>query len=123
MKRSAVLLLVGAPVGVVMYLLLRKRPKTIGDAQVHLDSHDFDYQDLSPADLASQNLTDINEADAAQLKELGLDQESLDRLIENRPYRNKLDLLSRMILTEEVYAGVKEKIAVVKGREPVKIAS
>lgn len=123
MKRSAVLLVVAAPVGVLMYLLLRKRPERIRDTQVHLGSHDFDYQNLSPADIASENLTDINEADAAQLKELGLDQESLDRLIENRPYRNKLDLISRMILTKEMYATVKEKIAVAKGQEPVKIAS
>ena len=123
MKRSAVLLLVGVPVGAGMYLLLRKWPQTTRKKQVHLGSGDLQYQDLSPEDLLSQHLTDINEADSVQLKELGLDQQSLERLIENRPYRNKLDLVSRMILTEEVYASVKEKIAVAKGREPVKVAS
>jgi hypothetical protein len=81
------------------------------------------------------------------LRELGLDQQSSERLIENRPYRNKLDLVSgmiltdemyaavkdkiavakldlvsRMILTDEMYAAVKDKIAVAKGRESIKIA-
>ena len=123
MKRSAVLLLVGVPVGAGMYLLLRKWPQTTRKKQVHLGSGDLQYQDLSPEDLLSQHLTDINEADSVQLKELGLDQQSLERLIENRPYRNKLELVSRMILTEDTYARLKEKIAVAKGREPVKVAS
>ncbi|MBV9182058.1 MAG: hypothetical protein JO356_12175 [Acidobacteria bacterium] len=106
-----------------MYLLLRKWPQTTRKKQVHLGSGDLQYQDLSPEDLLSQHLTDINEADSVQLKELGLDQQSLERLIENRPYRNKLELVSRMILTEDTYARLKEKIAVAKGREPVKVAS
>ncbi|MBV8476683.1 MAG: hypothetical protein JO266_17105 [Acidobacteria bacterium] len=122
MKRSAAILLSGIGVSGLLYLLLRRRPHAARETQIDRTSQDFEYQDLSPADLDSQNLTDINEADAARLKELGLDQQSLERLIENRPYRNKLDLVSRMILTEEMYATVKEKIAVSRGRQPVKVA-
>lgn len=86
MKRYAVLFLVGLPIGALMYRLLRKGRQTTRAKQIDLDSRDVQYQDLSPADLASQNLTDINNADAAQLRELGLDQQSIERVIENRPY-------------------------------------
>jgi hypothetical protein len=97
----------------------KKEPAGEGEP---FDSRDLQYQDLSPNDLMSQDLTDINEAGAAALRELGLDQQSSERLIENRPYRNKLDLVSRMILSDEMYAAVKDKIAVAKGRESIKVA-
>jgi prepilin-type N-terminal cleavage/methylation domain-containing protein len=60
--------------------------------------------------------------DAAQLRELGLDPQSMERLIDNRPYRSKLELVSRMVLAEEVYAAIKDKVAVADGRDPVKVA-
>jgi len=56
------------------------------------------------------------------LEELGLDAESVDRLIENRPYRNKAELLSRMVVPQEVYAAIKDKIAVANAQEPFKVA-
>lgn len=123
MKKVTAIVLVGLPLGTFMYFLLRRGRQTARETQVHLEGRDLQYQDLSPSDLASQNLTDINEANAAELKELGLDEQSLERLIDNRPYRNKLDLVSRMVLTEEMYAKVKDKIGVANGREPVKVAS
>jgi hypothetical protein len=36
----------------------------------------------------------------------------VERLIENRPYRNKMELVSRMILADAVYATIKERIGV-----------
>jgi hypothetical protein len=50
--------------------------------------------------------------------------ESVDRLIENRPYRSKLELVSRMVLTEAEYETIREKVRVAedRDREPVKIA-
>jgi|SRR5581483_3250128 len=65
---------------------------------------------------------DLNDADPGQLSRLGLDAESIERLIENRPYRNKLELLSRIIVTEDVYASIKHKVAVHGATEPVKVA-
>jgi hypothetical protein len=48
--------------------------------------------------------------------------ESLERLLENRPYRNKLDLVSRMVLSQEEYSAIKDKVSVAAAGEPVKIA-
>jgi len=56
------------------------------------------------------------------LEQLGLDTESVNRLIENRPYRNKGELLSRMVVPQEVYAAIKDKIAVANAQEPFKVA-
>ena len=90
--------------------------------EIHVTAEDLDYQDLSPEELTSSGLIDLNDAAVDQLKELNLTQESIDRLIENRPYRSKLELVSRMVLTEPEYETIREKVAVAEGREPVKIA-
>lgn len=65
---------------------------------------------------------DLNQAHPEQLLQLGLNSESVDRLIENRPYRNKLELLSRIIVTEDVYDSIKDRISVENPSEPVKVA-
>jgi hypothetical protein len=122
MKRSQVILLAGIAMGVGTYLLLKyvALPRRVED--IHLTTQDLDYQDLSSEDLISDHLTDLNEADSTQLQELGLNPQSLQRLIENRPYRSKLELVSRMVLDEAVYTAIKDKVAVAAGREPVKVA-
>jgi hypothetical protein len=122
MKRSRIVLLVGIGLGVASYLVLRNiaRPKQV--ANIELKTQDLDYPDLSPKDLISNHLTDLNEADSAQLQDLGLDAHSVERLIENRPYRSKLELVSRMVLAEELYAEIKDKIAVSNARESFKVA-
>jgi hypothetical protein len=121
MKRSNVLFLTGIAMGVAACLLLRNwTQRRVAD--LHLTTRDLDYQNLSPEDLVSDHLIDLNEADAAQLRELGLDPQSMERLIDNRPYRSKLELVSRMVLAEGVYAAIKDKVAVADGREPVKVA-
>jgi hypothetical protein len=53
---------------------------------------------------------------------LGLSAQALQRLIENRPYRSKLELVSRMVLTEAEFSEIRDKVAIAEGREPVKIA-
>jgi hypothetical protein len=83
---------------------------------------DLSSPDLSHEELASRHLADLNAAGQTQLEELGLDFESVDRLIENRPYRNKVELLSRMIVPQEVYVAIKDKIGVANAREPFKVA-
>ena len=65
---------------------------------------------------------DLNRVQPEQLLDLGLDSESVDRVIENRPYRNKLELLSRIIVTEDVYDLIKDKISVYNAGEAVKVA-
>jgi hypothetical protein len=74
-----------------------------------------------PAD--SGDLVELNDADSSKLKDLGLEPESVERLVENRPYRSKLELISRMVLTEPEYELIREKVTVAQSQEPVKIAS
>ena len=86
-----------------------------------LDMHDLGYQDLSEAELGKAHLLDLNTAEISDLAALSLGQESLDRLIENRPYRSKLDLLSRMVLSQPEYAAIKDKIGIAHAAEPLKV--
>jgi hypothetical protein len=122
MKKSKLFLLVGLALGAGAYVFVRNFAYLRRKSDIYLRTQDLDYQNLSPKDLVSDHLTDLNEAAGAELQELGLDPQSLERLIENRPYRSKLELVSRMVLTENVYAAIKDKIGVTLGREPVKVA-
>jgi hypothetical protein len=89
---------------------------------LHLTTEDLNYSDRSPEELVSQHLIDLNGASVEQLSELGISAESLGRLLENRPYRNKLELVSRMVLSQDEYSTIKDKVSVAEAGEPVKIA-
>jgi hypothetical protein len=88
----------------------------------HLTSEDLTYSDWSAEELVSHHLIDLNSADAQQIAGLGMSAESLERLLENRQYRNKLELVSRMVLSPEEYSSIKDKVSVAKASEPVKVA-
>jgi len=54
----------------------------------------------------------INAASEAEIiSVLGLDAETAERIVEHRPYPSKLDLLGRMVVPEEVYLRIKDRIA------------
>jgi len=120
MKKSSAICFAGIGLGAGIFLLLRSIAGRTRN--LHLTTGDLDYPDLSPGDLAAEQLIDLNEADSAQFEPLGLNPQSLERLIENRPYRSKLELVSRMILTEAEFEAIREKVAVAKAREPIKVA-
>jgi hypothetical protein len=89
---------------------------------LHLTNQDLNYTNRSPEDLVSDHLIDLNAAEPEQIAELGISVESLERLLENRPYRNKLELVSRMILSQDEYSTIKDRVAVAEAGEAVKIA-
>ena len=122
MRKRMGFILAGIGFGLAVYLLSRssKRPRLA--ESVHLTTADIDYSDLSREEVVAEHLIDLNLAKQTELLTLGLDPESLDRLVENRPYRTKLELVSRMILPESVYAGIRDKVAVSDGRDPIKVA-
>jgi hypothetical protein len=122
MKRSMSLVLTGIGAGVAIYFLLREMARRSRLANLHLTTEDLDCPDLSAKDLASNHLIDLNNTDSEHLTALGLDPDSVERLIENRPYRNKMELVSRMILADAVYATIKERIGVSDARESFKVA-
>jgi len=71
---------------------------------------------------ASLMSIDINEASREDLRELGIPEELMDRVIEGRPYRNKLDLMTRMVVPQDLYDMIKAKIEVHRTDEDVKVA-
>jgi hypothetical protein len=112
----------GIGLGVIGWLWLGRARRANRLPEIHVTAEDLDYQDLSPEELKSSHLVDLNDSNLEQLKNLNLTPESIQRLIENRPYRSKLELVSRMILSEAEYEAIKEQVGVAEGRAPVKIA-
>jgi hypothetical protein len=94
----------------------RRKPRP-----VYISSKDLSYQEHSPEELASEDLLDLNTATQDDLLKLRLDAETSDRILENRPYRNKLDLLSRMVISEPAYDLIKNQVGIARATEPVKL--
>lgn len=122
MKKLAAVFLGGIGVGAIALLWVRRLGDERQVTSIHVTTSDLDYQDLSREELGSAHLVDLNDAGREKLEELNLNPDSLERIIENRPYRSKLELVSRMVLSEAEYETIKDKIGVAAGREPVKIA-
>ena len=60
---------------------------------------------------AKQELVDINSASDAELKAIpGLGDAYIAKIVVNRPYANKTQLVSRKVLPESVYEKIKDKI-------------
>jgi DNA uptake protein ComE-like DNA-binding protein len=72
----------------------------------------------------SSGSLDLNSCSAEELAALpGMLADSAERILEHRPYRNKLDLLSQMVIPEAVYVQISRMVTVSKPQEPVKTAS
>src|SRR5512141_524773 len=69
-----------------------------------------------------QGLIDLNLCSMDDFRNLGLDSETADRVCENRPYRSKLELVSRVMLPNDVYSSIKNRVGVSNAQEPVKVA-
>lgn len=60
---------------------------------------------------AKQELVDINSASDAELKAIpGLGDAYIAKIVVNRPYANKTQLVSKKVLPESVYEKVKDRI-------------
>jgi hypothetical protein len=66
---------------------------------------------------------DLNLCSTEDLRGLGLEDDTIERIVESRPYRSKLELVSRVMLPSDVYVAIKNHVNVVSPDEPVKIAS
>lgn len=99
---------------------VRRKPRK-SVAQPTISEREFRATQAQARQLA-QPVLDLNQADAEALKRLGVDDQLVDRIIDNRPYRNKLDLVSRMVLPEAVYATIRDKVGVAAGNDPIKVA-
>jgi len=66
---------------------------------------------------------DLNQCSMSDFRKLGLDEHTAERICENRPYRTKLELVSRLMLPSDVYGTIKDRVEVFNPDEPVKVAS
>lgn len=65
---------------------------------------------------------DLNSASEDQLRGAGIEDQYIERILEHRPYRNKLDLVSQMVLPGDVYERIKHSVRVARSDESVKVA-
>ena len=119
MKKLTVAIVGGIGLGILLYRRWRVLRRI---SNFHLTNEDLQYSDRSAQELVSDHLVDLNSAVADQIAGLGLSPSSIERLLENRPYRTKLELVSRMILSQEEYISIKDRVSVAEARQPVKIA-
>jgi len=58
-------------------------------------------------------LLDLNSATLFELKELGAMSDSFaERIVENRPYVTKIDLIGRRVIPDTVYEAIKHSVTV-----------
>lgn len=95
---------------------LRRQPRPL-----KITTNDLEYQEHSPEELTSEHLLDLNTASHDDLVGLGLDGQMSDQIVENRPYRNKLELLSRMVIPEHAYNAIKNQVGVAGATETIKV--
>ena len=109
-------------VAVGAYLVFATSKGRRKKAPLHVTSRDLTYQEHSSDDLASEHLLDLNAATCDDLSRLGLSKNTIDRIVDNRPYRNKLELVSRMVLSPSDYHQFKDHFGIAGASEPVKLA-
>ncbi len=71
----------------------------------------------------SPELLDLNSCSIQDLLEIGgVEPDWAVRIVEARPYRNKMDLLSRMVVPIDVFHVISARVSIAKPDEAVKIA-
>jgi competence protein ComEA len=60
--------------------------------------------------VSAQKIVDINSAPETEIAAVGIDKTVAKKIVEGRPYRTKLDLVSRNFLTMDQYNKVKDLI-------------
>ena len=105
MKAENAILLTGIAAGLAAAMLVKR----------------FRHADNSQA-RAEDHFTDLNSATEEQFAGIGLNKNVITRIIDNRPYRNKLELVSRMIIPASVYGDIRHLVGVAEARESVKVA-
>jgi competence protein ComEA len=76
------------------------------------------------APAAKQELVDINSASDAELKAIpGLGDAYISKIVVNRPYANKTQLVSKKVIPESVYEKIKDKIIAKQAKKDDKKAT
>ena len=73
----------------------------------------------------AQTGLDLNSCSREELLQVpGIDDDMAERILDNRPYRSKFDLLNRLVVPESLYSELRSKVYVDPGaaRQSVQIA-
>ena len=63
--------------------------------------------------ITAEGLLDLNSASQQELQRLqGIGPELAEKIVENRPYLTRIDLVGRMVIPDLVYEEIKERITV-----------
>ena len=63
--------------------------------------------------MTAEGLLDLNSASQQELQRLeGIGPELAEKILENRPYLTKIDLVGRMVVPDLIYEEIKERITV-----------
>ncbi len=61
----------------------------------------------------AEGMLDLNSASQVELENLhGMDAAMAERIVENRPYLSKIDLVGRMVIPDAAYESIKHNITV-----------
>jgi hypothetical protein len=71
----------------------------------------YKSRSLAPLAAAGLKTLDLNNAPVEAFAAIGLDQTLAERIVENRPYRNKLELLERFVLDSTIYNLLKDRFS------------
>jgi competence protein ComEA len=103
MRRALVLLLIAA----LSSVLLLAQPQTAGNDSQRRDTTKAEQPNATPA----TDKIDINSASKEELMSLkGVGDVYAEKIIENRPYRSKSDLLRKKIIPASTYSEIREQI-------------
>jgi competence protein ComEA len=64
----------------------------------------------TPVRPLNAKIIDINTAAEADIAAIGIDKAIAKKIVDGRPYRNKRDLVTRQLLSQEQYDKVKDQI-------------
>jgi len=71
----------------------------------------------TPVRPLNAKIVDINTAPEAEIAAVGIDKAIAKKIVDGRPYRNKRDLVTRQLLSQDQYDKVKDQIV---ARQPPK---
>jgi DNA uptake protein ComE-like DNA-binding protein len=69
---------------------------------------------------AAMKPLDINSASEEEVASLGIDRAIAKKIVQSRPYRSKLELVSRQILTRDQYDKLKDSLVAKQPPKPAK---